>query len=64
MRGIVADLPTCKEAFYKNIQRENLLEKILFTPLDFFKNDFPHVDLIMMGHVLHNWPVETQNMLV
>ncbi len=55
LQGIVGDLPECREVFFENIKREKMLEKVLFTPLDFFRNDFPHVDVIIMGHVLHNY---------
>jgi len=32
--------------------------------MDFFKQDFPFVDVVMIGHVLHNYNLETQDMLI
>lgn len=39
-------------------------DKILFTPLDFLKHEFPSSDVCILGHVLQNYPSETQNKLV
>lgn len=64
MKGIVADLPECRDAFTENIKREKMRDKVLFTPMDFFQHDFPYVDVVMIGHVLHNYKLQTQHMLV
>ena len=35
-----------------------------FTPGDFFKDPLPSCDVIMMGHILHDWDLPTKRMLI
>ena len=41
-----------------------IAERLEFRPGDFFKQDFPKVDVVLMGHVLHDWDLPTKKMLV
>ena len=44
-------------------------EKIIQTGLsfasrDFFTEDLPKADVVLMGHILHDWDLETKTMLI
>ena len=32
--------------------------------VDFFKEEFPKVDVVVFGHILHDWPLDTRKMLL
>ncbi len=35
-----------------------------FLPGDFFEQGFPQADVILMGHILHDWDLPTKRMLI
>ena len=35
-----------------------------FVPGDFFKDELPQADVILMGHILHDWDLPTKKMLL
>ena len=35
-----------------------------FVPGDFFTGDLPSADVILMGHILHDWDLPTKQMLI
>lgn len=39
-------------------------DRLVFVPGDFFKNDFPKADVVLMGHILHDWDLPTKQMLI
>jgi hypothetical protein len=44
---------------------ENCLAgRLQFQAGDFFNESLPNVDLILMGHILHDWGLETKKMLI
>ena len=39
-------------------------DRVSFTPGSFFERDLPKADVIMMGHILHDWDLPTKKMLI
>jgi hypothetical protein len=39
-------------------------ERLKFVPGDFFKDDLPKADVVLMGHILHDWDLPTKKMLI
>src|SRR6202044_3411975 len=38
--------------------------RLTFTPGSFFENPLPNVDVIVMGHILHDWDLATKKALI
>jgi len=41
-----------------------LQHRLTFTAGDFFKDALPHADVIVMGHILHDWNLEEKLVLL
>ena len=39
-------------------------DKLRFVPGDFFKDDLPQADVLIMGLILHDWDLPTKRMLI
>jgi len=39
-------------------------ERVTFQPGDFFAHDLPKADVVLMGHILHDWDLPTKQMLM
>jgi len=64
LRGIGFDLHQC-ESIFEAFTKENQVEKQLtFQAGDFFKQDLPSTDVLIMGHILHDWNLEQKRMLI
>ncbi len=64
LTGIGADLPVVKPVFEKYAASHGVRERLRFAPLDFFKEPFPKADVVVMGHILHDWDLPTKKMLL
>ncbi|KAK6171978.1 hypothetical protein SNE40_018391 [Patella caerulea] len=54
LKGIVFDLPdTVKVA--KSLQDEDMKSRVTYVEGDFFKDNFPQADVILLSHIIHNW---------
>ncbi|WP_031079261.1 methyltransferase [Streptomyces sp. NRRL S-118] len=49
------DLPPAREGFEKYTGRLGVADRVEFWPGDFFSDPLPWGDVIVLGHVLHNW---------
>ncbi|WP_128985039.1 methyltransferase [Streptomyces roseicoloratus] len=54
----VFDLPHVAPAFDDHMKRLGTQDRIAFTGGDFFKDPMPSGQVLVMGHVLHNWSAE------
>jgi hypothetical protein len=52
------DLPMVRPAFEEYVGRHGLADRLRFYPGDFFADPLPSADVVVMGHVLHNWSLE------
>ncbi len=62
--GMGFDLPEVGPIFEEYIGQLSLDQRVRFVPGNFFKDPLPQVDAIVMGHVLHDWDLETKRMLI
>jgi len=64
LRGIGYDLPVVRPIFEEYIASFKLQDRLSFRPGDFMKDALPNVDVIVMGHILHDWDLPTKKMLL
>jgi hypothetical protein len=64
LHGIGFDLPEVAPIFEEYAEDFGVAERLRFQPGDFFKEPLPQVDVITMGHILHDWNLETKEMLI
>ena len=58
------ELPAVEEYAKSNIENFNLSSRIKVTSGDFFKDELPKSDVIVMGNVLHDWGEEEKLLLI
>jgi hypothetical protein len=64
LTGTGFDLPEVAPIFEEYTSTLGLADRLRFQPGDFFKDALPPVDVVMMGHILHDWDLPTKKMLV
>ncbi len=64
LRGIGFDLPEVAPIFEEYVAAVGVADRLTFLPGDFFKQDIPKSDVVLMGHILHDWDLPTKRMLV
>ncbi len=64
LSGIGMDLPQVEPVFTAYIAEKNLQERVNFQAKNFFTDSFPKADVVVMGHILHDWNVEEKRMLL
>ena len=64
LKGMGYDLPECAPIFEEYRDSFNLTDRVTFVPGDFFKDDLPTADVLLMGHILHDWDLPTKMMLL
>jgi hypothetical protein len=58
------DLPPVGPLFDAYVERFGLRERLRFYPGDFFEDDLPGADVLIMGHILHDWNVSEKRLLL
>jgi 16S rRNA G1207 methylase RsmC len=58
------DLPVVRPIAERRIAREGLSGRVQTGTIDFLTEEFPKVDLITMGMILHDWNLEHKKMLI
>ncbi|HEY2621078.1 MAG TPA: methyltransferase [Acetobacteraceae bacterium] len=64
LTAIGFDLPVVEPIFSRFVAANGLAERIRFAPGDFFRDDLPQADVLIMGFVLHDWDLATKRMLI
>jgi precorrin-6B methylase 2 len=64
MKCISFDLPPVAHVANENIEQLALGGKVSIRYGDFFMDDFPKVDVITMGNILHDWGLKEKKMLI
>jgi hypothetical protein len=64
LQGLGFDLPEVAPIFEEYAEESGVADRLRFHSGDFFKDSFPKVDVITMGHILHDWNLETKQMLI
>ena len=58
------DLPVVQPIFEAYVRDQGLAGRLKFHPGDFFKDSLPNADVIIMGHILHDWDRDEKYMLL
>jgi cyclopropane fatty-acyl-phospholipid synthase-like methyltransferase len=64
LKGGGFDLPAVKPHFEAFVAAHGLSDRVRFYAGDFFKDPLPGVDVLVMGHILHDWNLEQKQALV
>ncbi|MFI5345659.1 MAG: methyltransferase [Elusimicrobiota bacterium] len=64
LTGVGMDLPVVEPIFKEYVGAAGLSGRLSFATCDFFKQDLPQADVIVMGHILHDWNLEQKKMLI
>lgn len=64
LSGTGYDLARVRPVFEEYVKSFGLSERLGFQRGDFFKEELPPADVIIMGHILHDWDLETKRMLI
>lgn len=58
------DLPPIEPIFDAYVARAGLSDRLSFTPGDFFADPLPQADVLVMGHILHDWDLDQKRQLL
>ncbi len=58
------DLPPIESIFDAYVARVGLGERLTFTAGDFFADPLPEADVLVMGHILHDWDLDEKQLLL
>ena len=64
LSGMGMDLPVVQPVFEAYAKVRGVDSRLRFMSGDFFKEPLPHADVIIMGHILHDWNLEDKMMLL
>jgi len=64
MSGANFDLPVVQPIFEKYAAAHNLAGRLRFLPGNFFEDHLPQADVIVMGHILHDWDLTEKKTLL
>jgi SAM-dependent methyltransferase len=64
LNGVGMDLPVVRPIFETYVQARGVSQRLRFHPGDFFKDPLPKSDVIIMGHILHDWNLDEKMMLL
>ena len=58
------DLPPLEPIFHSFVSGFGLDERLSFTAGDFFADPLPAADVLVMGHILHDWDLDEKRLLL
>jgi hypothetical protein len=64
IEGTGFDLPEVGPIFEEYVESNQISGRVKFSPGSFMKQALPKADVVMMGHILHDWNLEIKRMLV
>jgi hypothetical protein len=62
--GIGFDLPEVGPIFEEYMESNGLSSRVKFQAGSFFTDPIPSAEVVMMGHILHDWNLEEKRMLI
>jgi len=62
--GIGFDLPEVAPIFEDYVAANGLSSRVAFQAGSFFRDTLPNADVVMMGHILHDWSLEEKQLLI
>ncbi len=64
LSGYGFDLPEVAPIFEEYVAGAGVAERLSFVAGSFFEHDLPKADVVMMGHILHDWDLPTKKLLI
>jgi hypothetical protein len=64
LTGANFDLPVVGPIFQEYATSFGLQDRLYFLPGDFFHDPLPQADVLVMGHILHDWNLEQKKALI
>ena len=64
LQGVGFDLPEVAPVFEEYVAAVGVASRLRFQPGSFFDQPLPKADVILMGHILHDWDLPTKRMLI
>jgi hypothetical protein len=64
LQGLGFDLAEVGPIFEQYVEEHLLTERLSFRAGNFFENPLPKVDVITMGHILHDWNLDEKKLLL
>jgi hypothetical protein len=64
LTGVGFDLPPVQPIFEEYVKAAGLAGRIRFQPGDFFNDPLPSAEVLIMGHILHDWNADEKKMLL
>ena len=64
LTGVGFDLPAVRQHFESYVAQRGLSKRLSFHGGDFFTDALPAADVIIMGHILHDWSLEKKRLLI
>ena len=64
LAGAGYDLPDVKPIFEEFIAQHGMKERLKFLSGNFFTDPLPTADVLIMGHILHDWDLSQKRMLL
>jgi len=64
LTGAGMDLPVVQPVFEAYVKGKGLDRRLRFHAGDFFKDPLPRTDVLIMGHILHDWNLDEKMMLL
>ena len=58
------DLPPVESIFNSYVAQHGLTDRLRFTPGNFFADPLPNADVLIMGHILHDWDLSEKRLLL
>lgn len=58
------DLPQVRPVFEEYVQAHGLQDRLRFLSGNFFEDPLPQVEVLIMGHILHDWSLKEKRALV
>jgi SAM-dependent methyltransferase len=64
LTGYGFDLPVVRPVFKRYVAQHGLDRRLTFRAGDFFRDRLPSVDVLIMGHILHDWSLDEKKLLL
>ena len=64
LKGLGFDLPEVGPIFEEYVQQQQLSQRLTFHGGSFFTDALPKADVVLFGHILHDWDLKEKQMLL
>jgi precorrin-6B methylase 2 len=64
LRGVGFDLAAVRDAYCEHVRSFALEERLEFASGDFFRDELPRADVVIFGHILHDWSLDEKKLLL